>query len=317
MFAFVFPGQGAQRPGMGISWQETASWQMVEQLSEASGRDIGRLLVSAEADELKVTSNAQMATFTLSLVILDAVRADAVRADAVRATEGGGGPAAVAGHSLGEYTALVAAGVLSPGGGARLVAARGAAMAAAATASPGTMAAVLGLDPDGVAAACADVEGAWVANDNAPGQIVIAGTAQGVEQASARARELGAKRVMALAVGGAFHTPLMAPAQDSLDRALAEAEFADGTLRCVANVDAEMHVGGAEWPDLLSRQLTSPVRWRPTLERLAQLGVRAFVELGPGTELSGMVKRTVAGAQRFNVANPADLAGLAALAAMA
>jgi [acyl-carrier-protein] S-malonyltransferase len=302
MYAFVFPGQGSQRPGMGQAWRDTESWSIVERLARETGRDIGRLLVDAGADELKVTANAQLATFTLSLVILDAVRSLAYPA-----------PTAVAGHSLGEYSALVAAGVLEQSEGARLVAARGAAMESAAAAHPGTMAAILGLDPDGVAAACAAVDGAWVANDNAPGQIVIAGTAAGVQAASSRARELGAKRVLPLPVGGAFHTPLMAPAQDGLDAALAQATFRDGSLPCVANVDAEVHTAAAEWRRLLSTQLMAPVRWRQSLTRLGELGVTTFVELGPGSELSGMVRRTVDGATRANVAQPDDLTGLAAL----
>jgi [acyl-carrier-protein] S-malonyltransferase len=301
MYAFVFPGQGSQRPGMGQAWRDTAWWPLVDRLGEATRRDIGRLLLDADADELRVTSNAQLATFTLSLVILDAVRA--VLPD----------PAAVAGHSLGEYTALVAAGVLEPADGARLVAARGRAMQAAAASSPGTMAAVLGLDRDMVAAACSGVDGAWVANDNAPGQVVIAGRSESVEAAGARARERGAKRVIPLAVGGAFHTPLMRPAQEALDAALAGATFEDGAIGCVANVDSELHRSAGEWRELLSAQLTSPVRWRESLARLSQLGVATFVELGPGTELSGMVKRTVAGAARANVAVPDDLAALAGM----
>jgi [acyl-carrier-protein] S-malonyltransferase len=287
---------------MGNAWRDTESWSLVAQLSDVTGRDIGRLLVDADADELKLTANAQLATFTLSLVILDAVRGLSYPP-----------PAAVAGHSLGEYSALVAVGVLKASEGARLVAARGAAMESAAAAHSGTMAAVLGLDPDGVAAACAGVHDAWVANDNAPGQIVIAGTAAGVETAGNRARELGAKRVLLLPVGGAFHTVLMAPAQEGLDAALAEATLGDGSLACVANVDAEVHIDAGEWRRLLSTQLTAPVRWRQSLQRLSELGVTRFVELGPGTELSGMVKRTVDGATRANVAQPDDVSGLAPL----
>ncbi|MDQ1391706.1 MAG: [acyl-carrier-protein] S-malonyltransferase [Acidimicrobiaceae bacterium] len=302
MHAFIFPGQGSQRPGMGEAWRDTESWSLVKRLSAVTGRDIERLLVDADAAELKVTGNAQLATFTLSLVILDAMRA---RADPP--------PAAVAGHSLGEYSALVAAGVLESSEGARLVAARGAAMESAAATHPGTMAAVLGLDPEGVAAACRGVDGAWVANDNAPGQIVIAGTAAGVEAAGLRARELGAKRVVPLPVGGAFHTPLMGPAQEGLDVALDDATLGDGSLACVANVDAEVHTAAGEWRRLLSTQLTAPVRWRQSLTRLSELGVTTFVELGPGTELSGMVKRTVDGAIRANVAEPDHVSALPGL----
>jgi len=303
MYALIFPGQGSQRPGMGRPWQDTRSWALVEQLGEQTGRDIAHLLTDAGADELTLTSNSQLATFTLSLVILDAARPMlGVDHD---------GLVAVAGHSLGEYTALVAAGALTPGEGARLVTERGLAMQAAAQARPGTMAAVLGLDPEAVAAACAGVEDAWVANDNAPGQIVIAGSGTGVDQAGANARDGGAKRVVPLAVGGAFHTPFMGPAQDRLDAALAGADFGRPAVTCVANVDAEPHDG--DWPGLLARQLSSPVRWRESLLRLADLGVLTFIELGPGTELSGMVKRTVAGAGRAHVAVPDDLSELASL----
>ncbi len=311
MYAFVFPGQGSQRPGMGQAWVGTEWWPIIGELSEAAGRDVASLLLTAGADELKATANAQLATFSLSLLILAAARAT------IGASDGGSGgdvagPTAVAGHSLGEYTALVAAGVLAPAEGARLVAARAAAMAAAAAAAPGTMAAVLGLGPDEVGAACADVEGAWVANDNTPGQVVIAGTARGVEAAGAVAKERGAKRVIPLAVSGAFHTPLMQPAQGPLDAALAAATLDDGTIAGVANVDAAPHTRADDWRRLLSAQLTSPVRWRESLACLAGLGVTTFVELGAGTELSGMVKRSVEGARRANVATPDDLAGLTA-----
>lgn len=301
MYAFVFPGQGSQRRAMGAPWRDTPSWSLVAQQSEVTGRDIAYLLLDAGAEELQVTSNAQLATFTLSLVILDAVQAAGVA-----------GPGAVAGHSLGEYTALVAAEVLEATMAARLVAARGAAMQVAATASPGTMAAVLGLDPDAVAEACAGVEDAWVANDNATGQVVIAGTTAGVDAAGALARTLGAKRVIPLKVGGAFHSPLMRPAQEALDAALADAHFDDATVAVVANVDASTHTSGVECCALLSRQLTSPVRWRETQFRLVTLGVTTVVELGPGTELSGMAKRTIADVKRANVASPGDVATLVA-----
>jgi [acyl-carrier-protein] S-malonyltransferase len=182
-------------------------------------------------------------------------------------------------------------------------------MQAAADASPGTMAAVLGLDPETVAKACA-AEGAWVANDNAPGQIVIAGTPAGVEGASHRARELGAKRVLPLPVGGAFHSPLMAPAQGGLDAALAVAGFEAPAVPVVANVDAREHRDATSWPHLLSEQLCRPVHWRESLVAMDGMGVTTFVELGPGTELSGMVKRTLDGAIRASVATPEDLSHL-------
>lgn len=281
---------------MGVAWTNHPAWAVVDRLSEATGRDIGSLLTEADAETLKATRNAQLAAFALSLVTLYAARASGLEYVPV---------AAVAGHSLGEYTALVASGAIPADAASRLVAARGEAMQGAADAQPGTMAAVLGLDPDLVRKACEGVEGAWPANDNAPGQVVIAGTSDGVERAGQAAKDLGAKRVMPLPVGGAFHSPLMAPAQSRLDAALHQAHFHDAELDVVANVDAAPHRTG--FAELLSRQLVSPVRWRESLETLSRSGVTHFLELGPGSELSGMVKRTVEGSERANVATPEDL----------
>jgi [acyl-carrier-protein] S-malonyltransferase len=220
-----------------------------------------------------------------------------------RLREAGLNAGAVAGHSLGEYTALVAARTLSVEDGMRLVGERAEAMQSASEANPGTMAAVLGMEPDAVAELCGDTPGAWLANDNAPGQVVIAGTLEGIAAAEVRAKDRGAARVMPLAVGGAFHTPLMAPAQQRLDDALSKAPFGDPTISVVTNVDAIAH-DQAEWATLLSAQLCSPVRWRETLTTLAGLGVDQFVEVGPGEALTGMVKRTVAGASRHAAATP-------------
>lgn len=286
---------------MGVPWTGHPAWAVVEKLSEATGRNVASLLTDADAETLRATRNAQLAAFGLSLVTLYAARSSGLEYVPV---------GAVAGHSLGEYTALVASDAIGAEAGARLVAARGEAMQKAADAAPGTMAAVLGLDADLVGQACAGVDGAWPANDNAPGQIVIAGTAAGVEAAGEAAKELGAKRVMPLPVGGAFHSPLMAPAQAQLDAALRDAHFHDAGVDVVANVDAAAHRSG--FADLLSRQLVSPVRWRESLQTLASTGVTHFLELGPGTELSGMVKRTVDGTTRANVATPDDLDGLTA-----
>lgn len=279
---------------MGAPWREHPSWSVVASISAATGRDVASLLVEADAETLRSTRNAQLAAFSLSMVILDAARSAGLE-----------GEGAVAGHSLGEYSALVAAGAVSLDEGARLVAARGDAMQAADDAAPGTMAAVLGLEPEEVARACAQVEGAWVANDNAPGQVVVAGTAAGVAAAGETALALGARRVLPLAVGGAFHSPLMATAQARLDAALAAATFRPSRIPVVANVDATAHTDG--WAALLSAQLVSRVRWRESLLTLAGLGATRFVELGPGTEMSGMVRRSVESAERANVAAPDDL----------
>lgn len=281
---------------MGAPWADHPAWAVVDRISEATGRDVAHLLLDADAETLKATRNAQLAAFALSLVALYAARSSGLAYVPV---------AAVAGHSLGEYTALVAGEAIPADAAARLVAARGEAMQGAADANPGTMAAILGLDPELVRQACAEVDGAWPANDNAPGQVVVAGTLEGVEKAGQAAMALGAKRVVPLPVGGAFHSPLMAPAQGRLDAALAEAHFHDATVDVVANVDAVAHRGGFD--DLLSRQLVSPVRWRESLQTLGGGGVTHFLELGPGTELSGMVKRTIERAERANVAAPDDL----------
>jgi [acyl-carrier-protein] S-malonyltransferase len=302
MLALVFPGQGSQRAGMGAPWRDHPSWAVVDRLGEVTGRDLGELLIGADAETLRQTRNAQPATFALSLVILDAARCGGL---------GGRHLAAVAGHSLGEYTALVAAGALDESEAGRLVAERGEAMQQAAGDRHGTMAAVLGLDPELVAKACAGIDGAWVANDNAPGQIVVAGTAEGVAAAGEAAKELGAKRVMPLPVGGAFHSPLMGSAQGRLDRAIAGAAFVPAHTPVVTNVDAAPHLDG--FAELLRTQLAAPVRWRESLRTMAGLGATTFVELGPGSELSGMVKRTVAGSVRANVSTPGDLDRLASL----
>jgi [acyl-carrier-protein] S-malonyltransferase len=302
VLALIFPGQGAQRPGMGAPWQNHPSWAVVDELSQATGRDISQLLVEADAEVLRATRNAQLATYALSLVVLDAARQGPLAAF---------GPErfVTAGHSLGEYTALVAAGALEASEGARLVQARGEAMQAAADANPGTMAAILGLGVPEVAGACQEAGEAWVANDNAPVQVVVAGTTEGTQRAGQAALGRGAKRVIALQVGGAFHSPLMRPAQAALDAALARTVLSTSLCPVIANVDAGAHTTG--FAAQLSAQLCSQVRWRESLSSMAALGAGLFVELGPGTELSGMVRRTLPEAARANVAAPADLDALA------
>jgi [acyl-carrier-protein] S-malonyltransferase len=296
VIAFTFPGQGSQRPGMGQPWARERSWSLVTDASDVVGRDLGRLLLEADAAELRHTRNAQLTTFVLSLVALDAVDRLGV------------GPAAAAGHSLGEYTALTATGALSFADGVRLVAARGEAMQAAAEANPGTMAAVLGLDDEATGVACEQTDGdVWVANFNAPGQTVIAGSAEGVAAAAVIAKDLGAKKVMPLPVGGAFHTPFMAGARDELRQAITEARFRDAAVPVVANIDARPHRQADDWAGLLLSQLVGAVRWHQSVERLADNGITALVELGPGAVLTGMAKRIVPTLTHLSVATPADL----------
>lgn len=296
MLAFTFPGQGSQRPGMGLPWRDHESWELIDEASDIAGRNIGALLCDADADELRDTRNAQLTTYVSSLMVLDAVERLGIA------------PSYCAGHSLGEYTALTATGVLGFDDGIRLVCERSAAMHDAGLAQPGTMAAVLGLDDDQVDVACrrADAD-VWVANYNAPGQVVIAGSPDGVEAATAHAKDLGAKKVMPLQVAGAFHTPFMTAARDRLRAALAEADPRDSDVPVVSNVDALAHVQAADWPSLLSAQLSSPVRWKHCLLTLAEAGVTDFAELGPGAVLTGMAKRTVTGSRTISVATPEDL----------
>ena len=280
---------------MGAPWVDTPSWEVVGRVGAVLGRDVGRLLLDADAPTLQATRNAQVAAFALGLVLLDAAR------------RAGLSWTAAAGHSLGEYTALVAAGVLSVDDAARLVGERAEAMQEAADTSPGTMAAILGLSFDEVAACCDAAAGSWMANDNAPGQIVVAGTHGGVGAAAAAAKERGAK-VLPLSVGGAFHTPLMSSAQARLDEALRAAPFGDADAVVVANVDASPHREAVDWPELLGAQLCHPVRWREGVLRLSDLAVTRVVELGPGSVLSGMVKRIAPDLDRVCLATPDEFA---------
>jgi [acyl-carrier-protein] S-malonyltransferase len=281
---------------MGRPWRNHESWELVDEASEIAQRDVGRLLLDADADELKDTRNAQLTTFVSSLMVLDAVERLGVE------------PSICAGHSLGEYTALTANGALGFDDGVRLVVERGDAMHEAGESSPGAMSAVLGLDDDLVEVACRRADDSvWVANFNAPGQVVIAGSPSGIEKATHHAKELGAKKVMPLPVSGAFHTPLMNPARDRLRVALAAAKPRDADVPIVSNVDALLHQRGDEWVSLLSAQLCSPVRWKQVLLELQKQSVAGYVELGPGGVLSGMVKRTLDGARAISVATPEEL----------
>lgn len=296
MLAFTFPGQGSQRPGMGRPWADHDSWELVAEASEIAERDIARLLLDADANELRDTRNAQLTTFVSSLMVLDAVERLGVE------------PSFCAGHSLGEYTALTATGALSLDEGIRLVCERADAMHHAGHDNLGTMAAVLGLDDDQVEVACRRADSdVWIANFNAPGQVVIAGSPEGVAAAGIVAKQLGAKKVMPLQVSGAFHTPFMAPARDRLRQAIALANPRDTEVPVISNVDALAHKTGDEWSSLLSAQLSSPVRWKHCLLTMSGLGVLDFIELGPGGVLTGMAKRTVDGARTISVSTPEEL----------
>ena len=281
---------------MGRPWRDHDSWELVEEASDVAGRDVANLLLDADAEELRDTRNAQLTTFVSSLMVLDAVERLGIE------------PSYCAGHSLGEYTALTATGALAFDDGVRLVVERADAMHEAGNLHPGTMAAVLGLDDEQVEVACrrADSE-VWVANFNAPGQVVIAGSKEGVQRASEIAKDLGAKKSMPLSVSGAFHTPFMVPAKDRLREAIALASPRDTEVPVISNVDAMAHASGDEWASLLSAQLSSPVRWKHCLLSLSELGVTEFAELGPGGVLTGIAKRTVESARTISVVTPDEL----------
>ena len=298
MIAFLYPGQGSQHAGMGAAWRQHDSWELVIEASDVTDRDVGRLLLEAGDDELRETRNAQLATFVTSMVAFDALSRLGIE------TSGH------AGHSLGEYSALAASGVLDFGDAVRLVAERGEAMQAAADEHDGTMAAIIGLDDDVVEQAVAGVHDCWVANYNTPGQVVIAGGPAGVEAGGVACKEAGAKRVMPLVVGGAFHTPHMSPAQERLDKALAQTDFRAPDHPIYANVDGEPHRTADPWQQLLHDQLTGSVRWSRTLANMVDAGYSTFIEVGPGTALTGMVKRVARGSERLNVAAPTDLDAL-------
>ena len=296
MIVFTYPGQGSQAPGMGAAWVDEPSWELVEEASRTTGRDIAFLLLEADAEHLRQTRNAQLATFVMSMLVLDAVARVGLM------------PNAHAGHSLGEYSALVASGILDFGEAAYLVAERGEAMQLASEEQEGTMAAVLGLPDSQVEAACEEAgPKVWIANYNAPGQVVIAGSPADVATAGDVARRSGAKRVMRLQVGGAFHTPFMASAYERLTKAIARADFQDPDVPVYANVDAAPYESARPWPRLLARQLTSPVRWQQTIRRLLDAGCGTLVELGPGNALTGMARRIDRGAVTLSVRNPADI----------
>lgn len=296
MIVFTYPGQGSQAPGMGSAWVDEPSWELVDEATRATGRDIAFLLLEADAEHLRQTRNSQLATFVMSMLVLDAVARVGLM------------PNAHAGHSLGEYSALVASGILDFGEAAYLVAERGEAMQIASEEQEGTMAAVLGLADEKVETACGESGSqVWVANYNAPGQVVIAGSVTDVADAGDVARGSGAKRVMALQVGGAFHTPFMASAYDRLTKAIAQAEFQDPDAPVYANVDASPYDSARPWPRLLARQLTSPVRWHQTIRRLLDAGFGTFVELGPGSALTGMARRIDRGATTLSVSEPTDI----------
>jgi len=290
--AVTFPGQGSQQPGAGAPWRERPQWRLVEEGSAVLNRDLAALLLDTPAPQLRGPWEAQVSTYLVSMLCWDAYEGPA--------------PVAFAGHSLGEWTALAASGAVSFAAGLRLVGARGAAMADAAAARPGSMAALVGVADDAVEDACAAAADVWPANFNAEGQVVVSGEPGHFAAVGAAC---GARRVLPIPVGGAYHTPWMEPARQPLASALAADPPGFAKIPIWSNVDAAPHT--EDLADRLLAQLTAPVRWRHTVHGLVEGGVDEFVELGPGAVLTNLAKRNAPNAVRRSAATPTELRDLA------
>ena len=302
--AFVFPGQGSQAVGMGRAFAQAfpEAAARFAAASRALGLDVARLCFEGPEEALALTANTQPAILTASMTALTGLEQRGVKPDFV------------AGHSMGEYSALVCAGALDFVDAVRVVRKRGEFMQEAVAVGAGAMAALLGLEAAAVEAVCREAAAAGVvevANLNAPGQVVIAGERAAVERAVAIAKERGAKRAVPLPVSAPFHCRLMRPAAERLREVLATVRFRDLRVPCVTNVDAVPVRTGAEVAEALVRQVAAPIRWVEGVERLTREGVDTFVEVGPGKVLTGLIRRIAPAARTFPVE---DLAGLDAAA---
>ena len=304
--AFVFPGQGAQTIGMGRALADAypAARAVFDEVDEALGEKLSALIWEGTAEELTLTANAQPALMATSIAVVRALQAEGV---------GVGSAAYVAGHSLGEYSALCAAGVLSLSDTARLLRIRGRAMQAAVPVGVGAMAALLGLDfaaAAEVAAEAAQGQVCQAANDNDPGQVVVSGHRESVERALEIAKAKGAKRAILLPVSAPFHCALMQPAADAMAVALEGVVFLSPSVPVVANVRAEAVSDPSVLRALLVEQVTGVVRWRESVLWMAGQGVTEFWEIGAGKALSGMIRRIVKEAECRSVGTPEDVAAL-------
>jgi len=303
--AFVFPGQGSQKVGMGRALHDAVaeSRAVFEEADRALGFPLSRLCFEGPEDQLQLTANTQPAILTVSVAAARALAARGIRAEWV------------AGHSLGEYSALVTAGVLSLRDAVVAVRRRGEYMQEAVPVGEGAMAAILALDLAAIEQACREAAQGQVvspANINSPGQVVIAGQAAAVDRASELCKKAGAKRAIRLPVSAPFHCALMMPAQERLARDLAALSFAEPAVPLVNNVDATVVRSAAAARDGLVRQVSGTVRWQESVERLVREGVDTFVEVGPGTVLSGLIKKIDRGVRALGVEDPASLEATAA-----
>ncbi|MFA5113205.1 MAG: ACP S-malonyltransferase [Candidatus Margulisiibacteriota bacterium] len=279
--AFVFPGQGSQSVGMGKELAE----KYLDRANAVLGFDLKKIVLEGPEDELKKTAIQQPAIFTVSAAMYERLATRDPR------------PVTFAGHSLGEYSALYAAGVISFEDGVKTVNLRGQYMQEAVPAGQGAMAALLGGDRQAIANICKEVGNVWPANFNSPGQVVISGTKSGVDAAAGKLKAAGVKKIIPLAVSAPFHCPLMQPAADKLAEQLNRITFQDAAIPVYANVTAAPVTAAAEIKQLLIKQVTGSVLWEDSINKMVAAGVNSFVEVGPGKVLTGLIKKINAGVE--------------------